>query len=129
MGWPIAMAPPSTLSLPRSRRPKARSSPKCVLQYSSLSQAARHPSTCAAKASLISTASMSSQARRFLCSIGVIACTGPSPISAGSSAPQFASTMRPSDFSPYSSTTSSAAMTSIAAPSVICELLPGVTLP
>ena len=50
-------------------------------------------------------------------------------ISAGSSAPQFASTMRPSGVRPYSLTTSSAAMTSIAAPSVICELLPGVTLP
>ena len=62
-------------------------------------------------------------------SIGVIACTGPSPISAGSSAPQLESTMRPSGFRPYSFTTSSEARISIAAPSVTCELLPAVTLP
>jgi len=54
---------------------------------------------------------------------------GPRPISAGSSAPQWVSTMRPSGCNPYSRTTSPEARMSIAAPSVTCELLPAVTLP
>src|SRR5207237_1286743 len=53
-GCPSAIAPPSTLSFAWSSSPMARSSPSSSRQYFSSFHAARQPSTCAAKASLIS---------------------------------------------------------------------------
>src|SRR2546425_714012 len=53
-GWPRAMAPPSTFSRSMSSSPMAASRPSSSRQYLSSFQAARQPSTCAAKASLIS---------------------------------------------------------------------------
>src|SRR6266705_74191 len=128
-GWPSAMAPPSTLSFPASSSPIAASRPSSSRQYLSSFHAARQPSTWAAKASLISQASRSLSFSLCRLSIGVAACTGPRPICAGSRPAHCESTIRPSGFRSWRFTASSVASTSHAAPSVICEEFPAVTLP
>ncbi|KAG0736293.1 hypothetical protein G6F24_018405 [Rhizopus arrhizus] len=61
--------------------------------------------------------------------MGVAACTGPRPICAGSRPAHWLSTMRPRGRRFHLATAASEASTSIAAPSVTCELLPAVMLP
>src|SRR5882762_3289997 len=128
-GWPSAIAPPSTFSFPPSSSPIAPSRPSSSRQYLSSFHAARQPSTCAANASLISQASRSLSFSPWRLSIGVAACTGPRPICAGSRPAHCESTIRPSGFRSWRFTASSVASTSHAAPSVICEEFPAVTLP
>src|SRR6266851_1966409 len=128
-GCPSAMAPPSTLSFALSSSPIAPSRPSSSRQYLSSSHAARQASTWAANASLISQASRSLSLSLWRLSIGVAACTGPRPICAGSRPAHCESTMRPSGFRSWRFTASSVASTSHAAPSVICEEFPAVTLP
>jgi hypothetical protein len=103
--------------------------PSCSRQYSSDSQAARQPSTCAAKASLISQRSMSSSAkpmalqdrrRRMHRAQSHLRRVEAGPLAVGD---------LPSGSSCHWSTAASEARISHAAPSVICELLPGVTRP
>ena len=62
-GWPRAMAPPSALSLPGRACPARRAGRAARGSRSSSCQAARQPSTWAAKASLISQASRSLRPR------------------------------------------------------------------
>src|SRR5439155_6092957 len=128
-GWPSAMAPPSTLSFPASSSPIAPSRPSSSRQYLSSFHAARQPSTWAANASLISQTSRSLSFSPWRLSIGVAACTGPRPICAGSRPAHCESMIRPSGFRSWRFTASSVAITSHAAPSVICEEFPAVTLP
>ena len=61
--------------------------------------------------------------------IGVAACTGPRPICAGSRPAHSVSTIWPIGVRLWRFTAVSSASSSHEAPSVICELLPGVTLP
>src|ERR1700733_1421518 len=128
-GWPRLIAPPSTLSLARSICPAAPSRPKISRQNLSSFQAARHPSTCVAKAppnSEVST-SPSDNLLRFRCSVADI--TGPSPMIEGSSAAHWLSTITAFGVRPCFVTASSEARMTQDAPSVICEELPAVTWP
>ena len=117
------------LRLRRARpAPPGGRAPACSSRRSATR--ARSAITCAANASLISHASRSLRPRPWRFRIGVAACTGPSPICAGSSPAHSESTMRPSGVElvlrrPRARTRARATR----APSVICELLPAVTLP
>src|SRR5262245_22125367 len=128
-GWPRPIAPPSTFSLSRGIRPAAPGSPSTSRQKVSSSQAARHPSTCAANASLSSHSPMSLSARECRRRIAVAHSTGPSPMIEGSSADHSLSTITARGVSLCFSTASSDARITQEAPSVICEELPAVTLP
>src|SRR5688572_1005897 len=111
-GCPIAMAPPLTFTLSRSRP-------------SSFSQA-RY---CGAKASLISIRSRSANFRLARPSALRIAGAGPMPINVGSTPTVAHDTMRPSGFSPLSFTAFAPAITRAAAPSTMPLALPAVTTP
>src|ERR1700682_1003867 len=128
-GWPSATAPPSTLSRARSMAPAAPGRPSTSRQNLSSCQAARHASTCAANASFNSHNSTSFSVSFCRFKISVAARTGPSPMIEGSSADHWLSTMTAFGFSPCFFTASSEARMTHEAPSVICELLPTVTLP
>src|SRR5699024_3462910 len=127
-GWPMAMAPPLTLSVSMLSSPNAGCC-RCCRHQSSSCQAARQASTWSAKASLISQRSTSSSDSWCRISMGLAAMTGPRPMRAGSSAAHWVSMMRPSGCRLCSSTALADATSSMAAPSVTCELLPAVILP
>ena len=95
-------------------------------------KALTHPITCAANASLISIKSKSANFLSVLSSNFCVANTGPSPILAGSK-PAYEKSVRYPKISKYISYSifrlfSDTKITK-AAPSVICEELPTVTLP
>src|SRR3984957_20392803 len=128
-GWPRLMAPPSTLSLARSMDPAAPSRPRISRQNLSSFQAARHPSTCVAKASFSSQVSTSPSDNLLRFRSSVADSTGPRPMMLGSSADHWLSMMTAFGERPCFATASSEAKMVHDAPSVICEELPAVTWP
>src|SRR4029079_15926679 len=128
-GWPRLIAPPSTFILVWSICPATPSRPRTSLQNFSSFQAARHPSTCVAKASFSSQVSMSPSERLLRFKSSVADSTGPRPMMEGSSADHWLSRMTAFGVSPCLATASSEARITQEAPSVICEELPAVTWP
>ncbi len=111
-GCPTAMAPPWTFR-------RSGSTPSCRAEGS----------TCAAKASLTSTRSMSSMpspARARACRL---ASTGPRPITSGESPLTPVDTIRASGARPSSSASVSLMTTRAAAPSLRAQQFPAVTVP
>ena len=111
-GWPIAIAPPFTLTLAGSR-PSSRIT----------------ASDCDAKASFSSTRSTSPTSTPTRSSSLRTAGTGPMPITRGSTPATALPTNVPSGSTPSSRAFSSDATTSAAAPSLSPDELPAVTVP
>src|SRR5512132_3491737 len=112
MGCPSEMPPPRGFSLSRSNL-RSRS----------------HAMTCAANASLISITSMSASDRPVFSSTFLVAGTGPMPMTAGSTPAHDIPASRASGRRPSAAARDSDISTRAAAPSVIPEELPAVTLP
>ena len=112
-GWPSAMAPPFTIDLLRDRGRRARIT----------------ASACTAKASFSSITSMSSSLRPASASALGIATTGPMPMISGGTPPAAKLTKRAIGFRPSSRALRSDITSAAAAPSLVCEELPAVTVP
>ena len=112
IGWPMAIAPPLTLTL-------------LVSQPISLFTA----QACAAKASLISSKSRSAAFQPARASALVEAGTGPMPMMAGSSPLVAKLAMRPSGFRPSAAAFLAVITITAAAPSLMPDALPAVTPP
>ena len=112
IGWPSAIAPPFTFTRPMSK-PRSRATAQ----------------DWAAKASFDSTRSMSSILHPALSSALRLAGIGPAPISAGSMPAVAQETMRPSGRTPRRAASSAVISTSAAAPSLMPDALPAVTVP
>src|SRR5439155_18483477 len=111
-GWPNAIAPPIGLALAGSR-------PMLLITASD----------CAANASLSSIQSMSARLRPAYRSAAGIASIGPMPMISGGTPRAAKLTKRASGFRSYCLMAFSLARISAPAPSLVCELLPAVTLP
>ena len=111
-GWPSAIAPPIGLTL-------AASSPTVSITASA----------CAAKASFSSIQSMSPSCSPADFSAAGIAAIGPMPMISGGTPRLAKLTKRASGVRPCSRTARSLARIRAPAPSLVCELLPAVTLP
>ena len=112
MGWPMAMAPPLTLTM-------------SVSQPMSLLTA----QACAAKASLASTRSRSSTLQPAFSSALRDAGIGPVPMSAGSTPAVAHETIRASGVTPRLAASAAVISTTAAAPSLMPDALPAVTVP
>ena len=112
IGWPSAIAPPLTFTVSMSK-PRSRATAQ----------------DCAAKASFDSTRSTSAMFHPAFSSALRLAGIGPEPISAGSTPAVAQETMRPSGSIPRRAASSALISTSAAAPSLMPEALPAVTVP
>src|SRR5258708_6597570 len=111
-GWPIAIAPPLTLTLEVSQ-------PRSLLTAQA----------CAAKASLASIRSRSPMLQPAFFSAAREAGIGPVPMILGSTPAWPHETIRPSTFLPSLAACFAVISTTAAAPSLIPEALPAVTVP
>src|SRR5665213_18129 len=112
MGWPSAMAPPLTLTLSASK-PSSRLTAQA----------------CAAKASLASIKSSSDAFHPARSKASLLAGIGPTPITAGSTPTDAQEAMRASGAMPRRAASAAFIKTTAAAPSLMPEALPAVTVP
>ncbi len=112
IGCPRAIAPPLTFTFCGSKP--------------SVLPTARN---CAANASLASIRSISESVSPLSCSALCVAGTGPIPINAGATPPLAQALIRAIGFNPAASAADSSITTSAAAPSLMPEALPAVTVP
>mmetsp|Transcript_18415 Transcript_18415/g.58713 ORF Transcript_18415/g.58713 Transcript_18415/m.58713 type:complete len:226 (-) Transcript_18415:534-1211(-) len=112
IGWPRLVAPPRGFTLAGSS-PSSRQTPRLW----------------AANASLASKMSTWSMVQPAFCRASLVAGTGPMPMIFGSTPALAYATTRPSGVPPSCAATDSAATTTAAAPSLMPDALPAVTVP